>query len=110
MDKYRKRPVVIEAEKWFAVTYDREAGHGIEPEDMPIYHLSVGYYRRPEPEFFGDSICPYCEMTMHVHGWVDTLEGGHIVCPGDWIIKGVKGELYPCKPDIFTMTYEPVTE
>ena len=42
------------------------------------------------------------------HGWIDTLEGGHIVCPGDWIITGVKGEHYPCKPDIFEMTYEPV--
>mgnify|MGYP001589441972 FL=1 len=43
---------------------------------------------------------------MHVHGWIDTLEGGHIVCPGDWVITGVKGEYYPCKPDIFMMTYE----
>jgi hypothetical protein len=39
-------------------------------------------------------------------GWVQTLEGGHIVTPGDWIITGVKGEHYPCKPDIFEMTYE----
>jgi len=43
-------------------------------------------------------------------GWIDTLEGGHIVSPGDWIITGVKGEHYPCKPDIFDMTYEPVEE
>jgi hypothetical protein len=42
-------------------------------------------------------------------GWIETLEGGHIVTPGDWIIKGVAGEIYPCKPDIFAMTYEPVT-
>lgn len=41
-------------------------------------------------------------------GWVDTLEGGHVVTPGDWIITGVKGEHYPCKPDIFDMTYERV--
>ena len=39
-------------------------------------------------------------------GWVDTLEGGHVVTPGDWIITGVKGEHYPCKHDIFVMTYE----
>jgi len=45
---------------------------------------------------------------MHDHGWIDTLEGGHIVCPGDWIIKGVHGEFYPCKPDIFLETYEKV--
>jgi len=39
-------------------------------------------------------------------GVVHTLEGDHIVTPGDWIITGVKGEHYPCKPDIFEMTYE----
>jgi hypothetical protein len=43
-------------------------------------------------------------------GYVKTLEGGHIVTPGDWIIKGVKGEFYPCKPDIFAATYEPADE
>lgn len=36
-----------------------------------------------------------------------TLEGAMTAAPGDWIIKGVKGEIYPCKPDIFAMTYEP---
>ena len=39
-----------------------------------------------------------------------TLEGIMTVCVGDYIIKGVKGEFYPCKPDIFEMTYEPVEE
>lgn len=39
-------------------------------------------------------------------GWIDTLEGGHIVTPGDWVITGVQGEHYPCKPDIFEQTYE----
>ena len=43
-------------------------------------------------------------------GWISTLEGGHEVTPGDWIITGVKGEHYPCKPDIFEMTYERVEE
>ncbi len=37
---------------------------------------------------------------------IKTLEGEHVVIPGDWIITGVKGEHYPCKPDIFAMTYE----
>ena len=41
-------------------------------------------------------------------GWIQTLEGGHVVTPGDWIITGVKGEHYPCKPDIFEATYEAV--
>lgn len=41
---------------------------------------------------------------------VDTLEGHMRVTPGDWIITGVQGEHYPCKPDIFEMTYEPEGE
>lgn len=104
--KYRKIPVVIEAEQWFEVTYDREAGHGIRPKDMPIYHLSVGYFRHPEISV--ERTCQHCRQKMYAHGWIDTLEGGHNVCPGDWIITGVKGERYPCKPDIFEMTYEKV--
>ena len=39
--------------------------------------------------------------------WIKTLEGTMTAFPGDWIIRGVKGELYPCKPDIFAATYEP---
>lgn len=65
----------------------------------------VRYFRRPDVP--GDQECRHCKMTMNVHGWIDTLEGGHIVCPGDWIITGVKGERYPCKPDVFAATYEP---
>ena len=41
---------------------------------------------------------------------IDTLEGPMFVTPGDWIITGIKGERYPCKPDIFAATYEPVEE
>lgn len=37
---------------------------------------------------------------------IETLEGTHEAAPGDWIIKGVKGEFYPCKPDIFALTYD----
>jgi len=39
---------------------------------------------------------------------ISTLEGDMTASPGDWIIKGVKGEFYPCKPDIFEQTYDPV--
>jgi len=39
---------------------------------------------------------------------IETLEGTMVALPGDWIIRGVKGEMYPCKPDIFEATYEPV--
>jgi hypothetical protein len=43
-----------------------------------------------------------------IYAYIETLEGRHEVTPGDWIITGVKGEKYPCKPDIFEETYEPV--
>ena len=39
---------------------------------------------------------------------IPTLEGNHTASAGDWIIRGINGEFYPCKPDIFTATYEPV--
>ncbi len=106
MKKFRKKPVVIEAEQWFKVIYDREAKHGITSEDMPIYHLNVGYFRHPERS--GKNKCKHCGIIMHEHGWIDTLEGGHIVCPEDWIIKGIKGEFYPCKPDIFKKLHHEV--
>ncbi len=108
--KYRKKPIVIEATQW------RKSGD--HPEDnREIFQVKgkepflgegkvVRYYRNPERD--GKSRCDICDNTMHNHGWIDTLEGGHIVCPGDWIITGIKGEYYPCKPDIFEATYEVV--
>jgi hypothetical protein len=73
-------------EQWHEVTYDREAGHGNSPEDMPIYHLGVGYYRRPEPEFAGSLTCEKCGKKLHDHGWIDEGPEGHDVCPGDWVV------------------------
>lgn len=80
--KYRKKPVVIEATQWF------------KPGDHPKVVLKCA------PGRYADEGTP----------WVETLEGGHIVTPGDYIITGVKGEHYPCKPDIFELTYEAVGE
>jgi hypothetical protein len=71
--KYRKRPVVIEAEQWFP----------------GVVHPAV-----EEHDHFGP----------HIH----TLEGVHYVTASDFIIRGVKGEFYPCKADIFALTYEEV--
>jgi hypothetical protein len=45
-------------------------------------------------------LCSKCGIRMDKHGWIDTLEDGHNVCPGDWIITGIKGERYPCKQEI----------
>jgi len=108
MAQYRKKPVVIEATQWFQ--------NGDHPKDacetidtgMPFLTEGkiVRYFRRPDVD--GEERCATCGHRMHNHGWIDTLEGGHTVCPGDWIITGVKGENYPCKPDIFAATYEPV--
>lgn len=89
MKKYRKKPVIIKAAQWF------KQGDVIEANITPFIHTSE--YK-----------CEKCGELWNNHGICPTLEGHHIVCPGDWIIKGVKGEFYPCKPDIFIITYEEV--
>src|SRR6056297_1455350 len=111
MAKYRKKPVVIEATQWFKngdhpeddVTRGGTTNNGEEWEG-----LVVQYYRRPDVP--ADKICEQCGHFMEKHGWIDTLEGGHKVCPGDYIITGVQGERYPCKPDVFEQTYELVED
>jgi hypothetical protein len=120
MSKYRKKPVVIEATQWFkngdhpldysTVQEGFENGElrKFPPEERKAKDWEgdiVRYFRHPETP--GETLCKHCNGAMHYHGWIDTLEGGHIVCPGDWIITGVKGEHYPCKPDVFAATYEP---
>lgn len=109
--KFRKKPVVIEATQW--------QKNGDHPLDDAVTDYGGGnlavvegkvvrYFRRPDVP--GATACQHCGTAMEHHGWIDTLEGGHIVCPGDWIITGVAGEHYPCKPDIFEATYERVEE
>jgi len=76
-------------------------------ENAPTYERLEGavvrFFRRPDVS--GDAKCRHCDAAMHVHGWIDTLEGGHIVCPGDWIATGSAGERWPIKPGIFAATY-----
>lgn len=118
--KFRKKPVVIEATQWFkngdhpldyTKTHDgHEKGElrKFSPEERKAKRWEgdiVRYYRHYDK---GMRECEHCGNIMRFHGWIDTLEGGHIVCPGDWIITGVKGERYPCKPVIFVVTYEKV--
>lgn len=108
MAKYRKRPIVIEATQWFKNgDHPQDNSCPISPENPALSEGEVVRYYR-SPSINGGVDCHLCGAIMHVHGWIDTLEGGHIVCPGDWIITGIKGERYPCKPDIFETTYEPV--
>jgi hypothetical protein len=59
-------------------------------------------------QWFKDGDHPAVFSALEGKGAIQTLEGWHEVTPGDWIITGVKGEYYPCKPDIFDMTYERV--
>ena len=79
--KYRKKPVVIEAIQWI--------GNNLSEID----------------NFIGRNV-DNKETTLVIH----TLEGDMEASIGDYIIKGVNGEFYPCKPDIFDKTYEEVTE
>jgi hypothetical protein len=109
MSKFRKKPVVIDATQWM-----KNGDHPLDGDEIfksgqfkgkKYEGRVVRYYRTPQID--GQDQCKHCANMMHWHGWIDTLEGGHIVCPNDWIITGVQGEHYPCKPDIFEATYEP---
>ena len=108
--KFRKKPVVVEAAQWFENGDHPDDGGGRFADGVykgeKLEGRVVRYFNRPD--VCGDRECEKCGDIMGAHGWIDTLEGGHIVCPGDWIITGVQGEKYPCKPDIFAATYEAV--
>lgn len=80
--KYRKKPVVIEAIQWTGNNWNE------------IF------------SFIGDVFKSQNNMDGTIE--INTLEGNMVANIGDWIIKGVKGEFYPCKPDIFEQTYEKV--
>lgn len=84
MPQYRKKPVVIEAVKWDGKNA-AEINHFI-PEDIILWMAGMDF------------------LALRIR----TLEGDMVADVGDWIIKGVQGELYPCKPDIFAATYDPV--
>ena len=81
MPKFRKKPVVIEAVRWFPF------------EDW-----------NPMTHFMGGRIIVEPDNRLVI----ETLEGTMRADPEDWVIKGVMGEFYPCKPDIFEATYEKV--
>ena len=88
MPKFRKKPVVIEA-----IRNDGNLSPSLEP---------LTSFLRPT-----DAGNIYVASKNVV---IETLEGKMIADPGDWIIRGVAGEVYPCKPDIFAATYDPVPE
>lgn len=90
MAKYRKLPVVIEAVQWLGNKLNETA-----PDWLRDALNSTG---APDDT-------PGCVMRMGNEIHIGTLEGVMIAKPNDWIIRGVKGELYPCKPDIFASIY-----
>lgn len=83
--KYRKKPVVIEAFQWTG-----------RPDQLD------------DPVWVIDAIKSGTVTVYPDHLIIKTLEGDHRASVGDYIIQGIKGELYPCKPDIFTATYDAV--
>jgi len=85
--KYRKKPVVIEAIKWDGENFQEVA-------DFARGNLTY--------------LIPYDNKPINFR--IHTLEGDMFCSIGDFIIKGVKGEFYPCKPDIFEATYEVIDE
>lgn len=91
--KYRKKPVEIEAIQF---TDDLAARMLIDGEAGPFGLTASGNYHRERREV------RYAWLS------IKTLEGIMRAERGDWVIRGVKGELYPCKNDIFEMTYEAV--
>lgn len=109
MAKFRKKPVVIEAVQWNTPNEERKVMLARECDDHPEVRNS-SYMEIAQ--LCNTSGCskepPYWDWS--VMGVIDTLEGKHVVSPGDWIIKGVNGEFYPCKPGIFEKTYEKVEE
>lgn len=103
MNFYRKRPVVIEAVQLLWTTWNEMCDHadvGTLDEGKP-----TGGYSIPGTfEFVDTGHQPTADHVLALA--IPTLEGLMIAHEGDWIIKGVQGELYPCKPDVFAATYE----
>lgn len=108
--KFRKRPVEIEAVLWdgtdatsAAIREWAEPAVAIVDTDH-IQHLwdyDAGAYRMPNGKHIFAPFQQRCLIVL-------TLEGEMTASNGDWIIRGVQGEFYPCKPDIFEVTYERV--
>ncbi len=93
MKKYRKKPVVIEAVQWDGKNYD----------EICQFTGDWGGHKKAHED---------AEELAHKTGemYIQTLEGTMKASKGDYIIKGIQGEFYPCKPEIFEASYEVVTD
>lgn len=96
--KFRKKPIVIEA---FQMTHSRRWDR----QDWPEWLYHAWNLDAREGALFISPDDPEEELLV-----LGTLEGCHNVDWDDWIIQGIRGELYPCKPDIFEKTYEAVEQ
>lgn len=96
--KYRKKPVIIEAFQYNGDLKGSDGQYYVPDWAVHAFEENVMCY-----DSF-DATTPPCEL------FIKTLEGVHHVSVGDYVIKGVRGELYPCKPDIFEETYEVIEE
>lgn len=76
----------------------------------PVEIEAFRYWMDGRPDWFCDKVTTNEIVTYTTHCEIKTLEGTMRGEVGDYIIKGVKGEIYPCKPDIFEMTYDFVKE
>ncbi len=97
---FRKKPVEIEA---FQMTKERRR----DSRDWPEWLNKAWNFDWHEPGAVSCEDFPNSDGTDRLQ--IQTLEGVHTVNWDDWIIQGVAGELYPCKPHIFDATYDPVT-
>lgn len=107
--KYRKKPVVIEAHQW------NELGNipiGFYEQVIDAHKVNHTGVIQRKPDYIVEGICNKSKSILRSTPVkaIKTLEGWQEVSFGDWIIKGIKGEFYPCKPDIFEATYEKVEE
>jgi len=104
MPLFRKKPVMIEAVRFVGIDVAEDGRHGMhfaakESQELPKWLRAA---------LMDDTIFSAVGDVDFIY--IKTREGIMEVALGDWIIRGVKGELYPCKPDIFNLTYDPVDE
>lgn len=102
MAEYRKKPIVVEAFKWTGGQDQTE-----DPEWIVDCLWSGKVAIKTDREDFSIQ-GNLGHKVVGVRMEIETLEGTMIAHPGDYIIKGIQGEIYPCKPDIFEQTYEKV--
>lgn len=94
---YTKKPIPVQAYRWA----------GAFQVGGPVQPLEDHWHHGGENKELDDP-CKHCGIRYAKHAWIEALEGGHIACPGDYIIKGVRGDHYPMKPDTFHETYKEV--